>query len=116
MKLVREHINFEKPESEEDFRNSLFDKKILVSDFHHGGRGGIHIIFKDNEYLEFFMRYNENKEEFFVIDSLFTAELIYNLKKNNILFFDKNTINGRIISFSEKNVDWGEFEKPLKEN
>ena len=37
MKLVKEHINFEKPKSEEDFRDSLFDKsdEDKIHDIYH---------------------------------------------------------------------------------
>jgi len=35
MKIVKEHINhFEKPESEEDFREKLLDKKIKEEKIH----------------------------------------------------------------------------------
>ena len=112
MKIVREHITrFERPSSEEDFKDTLFPKKIKII-----GRAPLlgysyYIKFENNN--SYFVTYDINKKTFYKASGTPNyGGLIRNLKYYNIPFKKGD----KIISFSEVYVDWEEHEKPIQES
>ena len=111
MKLVREHINFEKPSSEESFRNKLLPKKLRV--FRKSYSNFFYIEFINDSVHNIAMRYDSQKEIFYRNDYSLDGikELKRNFDNNNISYTSKNNH----IEFSAAYVDWNGW-KPGKKS
>jgi len=103
LKIVREHISFEKPESEEKFKDSLFYKPMYI--FKDSPRNSFAIHFKNLNDVGYWCDYYLNKK-IFTWDGSSTyhrSELIQKLKKYNIPYKIKQKANkyGYIKWFNE---------------
>jgi len=115
MKIVREHIRFEKTKSEKDFRDKLIPKKIKVLKKGWSPQ-------RDDDYYELeiienkeslYLRYNP-EENFFIS---YDISIIIDLEDGNVPYkrksekkcFDYIIVDG-------KYVDWEEIKKPIREN
>jgi len=111
MKIVRENItNFERPESEENFRNDLFPKPLKIKhgipdyftiEIRVGGK------LNPSDTIEHNFRYDPTKKTFRTYSDL---ELVFhnlNIPYEIIKYEDKYTYH---IEIDQKYVDWGKFE------
>ena len=107
MKIVREHINFRKPESEENFKDNLFPRIIRIIKRAPVLGYGYHIAFKD-EIEKYFVSYDKDTDEFYrnmegnsiVIEKLKQYNIPY--KISNVKYMGQTYK----FSFSGRYVDW----------